>query len=58
MKKIILILFIFLNFIFIYVSADGVDDAFNNEVKSNVENAFDNANIEFDAIETIDKLNK
>lgn len=57
MKKIIYMILIVFTLFNRFVYADSVDDVLNYEMKSSIENTFKSAGIEYDALETIDKLN-
>lgn len=57
MKKTILIILIFLYALFGQVYADGVDDVLDEQMRENIDNSFENADVEFDASNIIDKLN-
>lgn len=57
MKKIILIILLFLSVLWGHVYADGVDSVLDNNTREDIRNSFENAGIEFDALNIIDKLN-
>lgn len=58
MKKIIIIFLFTFNILCGQAYCDGVDDAFDENTRNNVENAFENADVKLEASELIDKLNK
>lgn len=57
MRKIILMILLFLILISGQVCADGVDSVLDKETRNNIKNTFENAGVEFDALDIIDKLN-
>ena len=57
MRKIIFLILTFFIFMQYYVCAEGVDDVLDNNMKSSIEHTFDGIDIEYDALELIDKLN-
>lgn len=57
MKKLIFLILIFLNLLSGHVYADGFDDVLDGQTRNNIENTFENADIDYNALEIIDKLN-
>lgn len=57
MKKIIFVMLIVLCFFQIIVCADGVDEVLDSNMKENIENTFEDAGLEYNALDIIDKLN-
>lgn len=57
MKKIIFMILIILNLYTAYVSAEEINDVLDDGMRSNIDNTFEKADVGFDALEIIDKLN-
>lgn len=57
MKKIVVLFLLFFNVLSGQIYAHGVDDAFDRQTRESVEDAFEKAEVDFDALEIIDKLN-
>ncbi len=58
MKKITVLIITFLMIWYNNAFADGVDDVLTNDMKSNIENAFETSGLKFNAIELIERLNQ
>ena len=57
MKKFCFVLAV-LCFLNVSVFANGVDDVLDPDMQDNIINSFEASGVEFDALETIDKLNR
>ncbi len=57
MKKIFFIILVLLSVCCVQAYADGVDSVLDSEARNSIQKIFDNAEIEFNALDVIDKLN-